>query len=131
LAKTYQYAYDVLSSLRDKYYSTGNDHQKWVDYENIVNGCMAAMDLGLACFVNVEIHDDSSFNGDQFQSDSRLIDYFDVIKHSKSLKIERGIWIPFDTGAHLSYDKKVEAREDLFKKRCTSLFTTLPVTPYS
>lgn len=134
-AKTYEDAYDILSNLRNKglkelNFSTGDDHQEWVDYENIVNGCMAAMDLGLTCFVNVEIHDNCSFNGDMLQNDPRLVDYFDVTKYSKPLRIERGIWIPFVENNNISYDK-LNQKEDLNKKRCSSLFTTLPITPYS
>jgi hypothetical protein len=134
-AKTYHNAYDMLSNLRNKglkeiNYSTGDDHQKWVDCENIVNGCMAAMDLGLTCFVNVEMHDNCSFNGELLLNDSRLVDYFDVTKYEMPLKIERGMWIPFDESSNISYEK-IEVKEDLHKKRCRSLFTTLPITPYS
>jgi len=135
-AKSYQEAYDILSNLRNKglkeiNFSTGDDHLQWVDYENIVNGSMAAMDLGLTCLINVETHDNSSFNGDVFRNDSRLTDYFDKLKYANSLRVERGMWVPFNDNSTISYDKIEKNNENLCKKRCDSLFTTLPITPYS
>lgn len=136
-AKTYQEAYDILLNLRNTglkeiNFSTGDEHQQWVDYENIVNGCMASMDLGLTCLINVESHDNCSFNGDRFRKDSRLIDYFDKLKYENTLGIERGIWIPFVyNDSNISYEKIGGLNENLCQKRCNSLFTTLAITPYS
>ena len=134
-ATSYEEAYEILLNLRkhglkEINFSTGDEHQKWVSYENIVNSCRASMDLGLTCFVNVEVHDNCEFNGDAFRNDSRLKPYFDATKYKIPLKIERGIWIPFSEDSNISYNN-METKEDLNKKRCESLFTTLPINPYS
>lgn len=134
-AKTYQKAYEILAELREKglkeiNFSTGDDHQQWVPYENIVNGCMASMDLGLLCIVNVETHDQSKFDANTFTEDYQLRPYFDSKKYDKPLRIDKGIWIPFDKETSVSYDT-IEMKEDITHKRCTSLFNNIPINPYS
>jgi hypothetical protein len=134
-ATTYEKSHEMLSQLRNKglkeiNFSTGDDHQKWVPYDNIVNGCMAAMDLGLACLVNVEAHDGSIFKGDIFHKDSRLKPYFDITKYTDPLKIESGIWMPFAEDAVISYEE-METKYNLYKIGCTQLFSTLPINPFS
>lgn len=134
-AKTYTEAYEYLSTLKEAglqelNFSTGDEHQEWVSYENIVNGCMASMDLGLTTVVNVEIHDNSKFDANILVKDTRLLDYFDVFKYKNTLKVERGIWIPFRDNANISYNN-IKSKNDLTTQRCLSLFTTLPINPYS
>ncbi len=133
-AKTYNDAYNTLKNLRDCglneiNFSTGDDHQEWISYDNIVNGCMASMDLGLTCLINVETHDASKFSGITFRQDYRLTTYFDITKYKHPLKIEQGVWIPFDTKTSVSYEK-FQNKEDI-NNRCSSLFNTIPINPYS
>ncbi|MFI3297911.1 MAG: 4Fe-4S cluster-binding domain-containing protein [bacterium] len=106
-AKTYQEAYETIHNLRENglkeiNFSTGDDHQEWVPYDNIVNGCMASMDLGLVCCVNIETHDDSKTNFKTMQADSRLTDYFNVLKFPTPLIINEGVWIPFSKDSRIS-----------------------------
>ncbi len=134
-ATSYQYAYDKLIALRDAglqeiNFSTGDDHQEWVSSENIVYGCMASMDLGLTCLVNVEAHDDSSYSADKLRNDSRLKPYFNISKYDKPLIIENGVWIPFDKESNISY-AQISTDKEYFSDRCTSLFNTIPINPYS
>lgn len=134
-AKTYQEAYNLLSNLRNNglkeiNFSTGDDHQEWVPYENIINGSMASMDLGLTCIINVEAHDNSKFNHYTFLKDHRLLQYFDHTKYKTPLRIDRGVWIPFEENSNLSYNS-VNLTEKSIKQRCTSLFNVLAINPYS
>ncbi|GHV35894.1 hypothetical protein FACS1894178_6410 [Bacteroidia bacterium] len=134
-AKTYQDAYDILFNLRDKglceiNFSTGDEHLEWVSYENIVNGCRASMDLGLTCLVNVEKHDNSVFQKKSLQKDVRLQTYFDETIYHKPLIVDSGIWIPFDKSSSFSYDD-MRIQSNSNHKRCTSLFSTLPINPFS
>lgn len=134
-AKTYQEAYEILATLRNKglkeiNFSTGDDHQEWVPYENIVNGCMASMDLGLTCIVNVETHDNSKFDANIFLDDYQLRPYYSNEKYEKPLRIDKGIWMPFDKDVSISYED-IELKEDITHKRCTSLFNNIPINPYS
>jgi MoaA/NifB/PqqE/SkfB family radical SAM enzyme len=132
-ANSYERAHQILLNLRncglqEINFSTGDDHQKWVPYDKIVNGCCVSMDLGLTCLVNVEYHDKSQFKSNTLLNDSRLIEYFDVTKYKKQLRIDQGVWIPFDRNTSVSYDC-APIQNDF--KRCISLFSTLPINPYS
>ena len=134
-ANSYEKAYSILFNLREYglneiNYSTGDDHQEWVPYENIVNGCMAAMDLNLTCVVNVETHDNSKFDWRIFYTDNRLKAYFDYEKYKTPLKVERGLWIPFDSNSLITADKIMQ-KGNTSKTRCYSLFTTISINPYS
>ncbi len=134
-AKDYQTAYDILLNLRENglneiNYNTGDDHQEWVPYDNIVTACIAAMDLNLTCIVNVETHDNAIFDGNTFFQDSRLSTYFDYTKYEKPLKIEKGLWIPFNSDSHIT-SETIVPKEDVSKTRCHSLFTTIAINPFS
>ncbi len=133
-AKTYQEAYDIILNLRENglreiNFSTGDDHQEWVSYDNIVNGSMASMDLGLTCCINIETHDKSKMNFKILQTDSRLVEYFNVLKYSNPLVVNEGIWIPFREESNISY-YNIKLKED-GKQRCSSILNTLVINPYS
>lgn len=130
-AQTYEKAYKKLKKLtdiglREINFSTGDDHQEWVKYDNVIYGSMAALDLGLTCVVNVETHDTSVFSSKQFLEDERLKPYLE--KEKKRIKIFNGVWVPFSEDANLSYNNSMLGVK---KERCTSLFNTITINPYS
>lgn len=135
-ATTYQEAYDKLkelveAGLTEINFSTGDEHQEWVPYSSIVNGCMASIDLGLTCLVNVEAHDKASFTCKRFFEDEQLKDYFDFQKHNPPLLINSSIWMPVvkNEQSSIKYETlMINAKE---KRRCTSLFTSLSINAYS
>jgi organic radical activating enzyme len=132
-AETYKKAYETLTilkkhGLQEINFSTGDDHQHWVPYDNIVNGCSASMDLGLTCAVNIEYHDGALFSLKTLMNDKRLLDYFDGLKYNKPLIADQSVWIPFDKDTSVTYET-ANLKEDCM--RCTSLFSTMPINPYS
>lgn len=99
-AKTYDFAYKKLEKLRsvglkELNFSTGDDHQKFVPYQNIVNGIRASMDLGLTTVVNVESSPISSFRSQTLEKEPSLQKYFDDNLGYKKLRILNGVWMPF------------------------------------
>ena len=70
--------------LKEVNFSTGEDHQEWVSYDNIVYGSIAALDLGLTCVINVESHDKSKFKSNLFYEDERLKKYLDINNKNNS-----------------------------------------------
>lgn len=65
-ARTEEQAYSYLADLREKglcelNLSTGDEHQKWVPFKNIINACKAALKTGLLVAINVESTTDSRF----------------------------------------------------------------------
>ena len=97
-AKNYKTAYCMLrkykeSGLCEINYSTGDSHQEYVPYDNIVFACRAALDLSLSTGVNVETHECKKFHTKTLQSDVRLLKY----ETRKNFWIKSGLWIPIDS----------------------------------
>lgn len=134
-AKSYAVAHRRLKHLIDNglkeiNFSTGDDHLEWVPYDNIVYGCMAAVELGITCVVNVEQHDNSVFKVQQFQEDNRLIPYFEKSKKNNTIFIiESSLWIKFNKDSDISYNKLTVAKET--SRGCKSLFSTIAINPYA
>ncbi len=134
-AKSYSIAYRKLkklinAGLYEINFSTGDDHLEWVPYDNIVYGCMASVDLGLTCVVNVEKHDKSLFKVENFFQDERLKKYLFPANGVKPvLKIESGVWIKFNKESEISYNDLIVYNDN--SKGCTSLFNTIAINPYS
>lgn len=134
-ARSYNIAYETLKKLknvglREINFSTGDEHQEWVSYDNIVFGAMAAIDLELTCIINVETHDNSHFDPNSFIRDCRLKSYFNASTHRAPLRIKLGAWVPFKKESNISYDN-INLPQERIKQRCTSLFKVLSINPYS
>lgn len=114
--------------LKEVNFSTGDDHQEWVCYDNIVYGSIAAIDLGLTCVINVESHDKSKFKSKVFYEDERLKKYLDV-NNENHLIITNGVWIPFEKINNISYNNLVINNSEY--KGCKSLFCSISINPYS
>ena len=131
-ATSYEKSYEFLNKLKqygldEINYSTGDDHQEWVPYENIINACLAARKIGFNVLVNIESHPNSSFNSSVFEKDERISKYLgkDVLD-SNSIKVMQGIWMPVDEDAK---QKRVHIKAVPQYKPCESLFQTLAVIP--
>jgi len=132
-AKTYSIAHKKMKlfldcGLSEINISTGDEHQKWVSYEYIVNASKAAMDLGLTCVVNIESHDNSVFTCDKMINDDRLVEYFNPYREGKVLQIKNGIWVSVDKNKQFNYSKFSMKNEE---RGCSSLFSTITINSYS
>ncbi len=133
-AQTYEKAYKKLKKLtdiglREINFSTGDDHQEWVKYDNVINGSIAAADLGLTCVVNVETHDNASFNNSVFLKDERILHYLQKdSSEKKRIRIINGVWVPFLKETNVSYNKTIIG---IPKERCTGLLNAININPYS
>ncbi len=128
-------AITIVNNLKDVglneiNFSTGDNHQEWVSYENIVYACTAAVEAGLKTAVNIEIHDNAKFTAKEMLQDERLTKYLSNSDCINPLKIEQSLWIPFKMGEELSYNN-LNMRCDLKKKGCSSIFSTIAINPYS
>lgn len=134
-AKTYNYAIKKLSSLirkglKELNFSTGDDHQKFVPIDNIINGICASLDLGLTVVVNVECSPISKFKETTLKEDERIKHYLKTEPFSKRLQILSGYWMPFTKSTKEEVDKVEETlRVVTSTSRCTSLFNTITITP--
>ena len=119
-----------MAGLKEINFSTGDDHQKWVPYDNVVYGSIAAIDNQLTCLINVETHDQASFQSKSFYEDNRLKDYFSL-KRPNHLMISNGVWMPFvhTNDNDIKYDNI--KLDDCEIKGCHSLFSTIAINPYA
>jgi MoaA/NifB/PqqE/SkfB family radical SAM enzyme len=134
-ARNYRTAFTKLqllveTGLKEINFSTGDDHLEWVSYDNIVYGCMAAVELGITCVVNVESHDKAIFKAEQIKKDERLISYFEKSKKNNTIfAIGSSIWIKFNMDSDISYNTLLVNNENRFG--CKSLFSTIVINPYA
>lgn len=118
------------SGLKEINFSTGDEHQEWVSFDNVRNASLEAIKLGLGCAINVETHDDSTFSIENvLKNDGIFADYcsFDVKKGK--IFIEKGVWAKMNLRdkADITYNK---FRTESVKDRCKHLFSTIPINAY-
>jgi MoaA/NifB/PqqE/SkfB family radical SAM enzyme len=136
-ASTFKKAYLRLKELVDIglteiNISTGDDHQEWVPYDNIVYAIVASLRQNIATAVNIETNSISEFNSKKLKEDYRLKEYFSKCK-DKFLVIE-SIWMPFRVSTNNkikdSFSNNTKVTSVCLKKRCTNLFSTITINPF-
>ena len=112
--------------------STGDDHQKWVPFDNIVNAIRAAAKVDLPCLVNIETNPSSQFSEEDFKNHEELKEY---IRDNKVI-FSSGIWIPFDMEDKIkrdtNYNELIKHRyvqRPIISHGCNSLFESIPIDP--
>lgn len=107
--------------------STGDEHQKWVPYDNIVYAVVAVIKLDITTVINVESNVTHSFTSEIIKNDVRIKPYYDKFKNQK-LFILDGIWMAFTKSTQQEMEtKKQNSTYSYSKKRCTSLFSTISI----
>jgi len=138
-AKSLEKAHLIVNQLVDDgldeiNYSTGDEHQVWVPYENIINAVISSLESRLATVVNIESSNLSDFSSKIFLKDSRLEKYKHLI--NKKFFLIDGMWMPFLKSTELklkSLNEENEKKPLIYlqknEKRCTSLFYAITITP--
>lgn len=117
-ATSFKIAYDKLLRLKNVgldeiNVSTGDEHLKWVNYENIVNVIVACVKLSLPIVVNVETSPKKKFLSKCLKNDVR------IRKYVNSVTILDGQWI----SSNKDDEDSVNTRPfNESKGRCTSIF---------
>lgn len=117
--------------LKEVNVSTGDEHLKWVPYNNIVYTIVASLQLKLTTVVNVETSPMSSFNSKHLKEDARLVKYFEKYNGSK-LMVINGVWMPFtkSTQKEINSDERSQKNDICLSNRCTSLFSAITISPF-
>lgn len=131
-ATSFKTAYLTLKDLRNAglgelNLSTGDEHQVWVNYDNIILAAVSALLLGMSVVINVESSNTSNFSVINIFNDIRLRKYLDT-PSKYSLKIIGGRWVEFET----SKEKKIEQQRYYPSNRinrCTNLFNSITISP--
>lgn len=123
-AKSEEIAYSYLCNLhkrglREINLSTGDEHQKWVPFKNILNACKAAIKLNILVAVNVESTPNSHFCSRDFLIDQ---DIKKAIFKGKII-LQDSLWIEFDK------TNEYKQPSDSYNQGCSYLFNTISISP--
>ena len=131
-ARSYKQAYHTLRALKEAglteiNYSTGDEHQEFVPYDNIVYACRAALDLALPVAVNIETNEYKKFNRSVLDKDIRLHKY----RNEPSFIITNGQWVTYKKES--DYEKKTlpQSKEFISQSEdgCDTLFNNITISP--
>ena len=136
-AKSTEIAYKKLKKLVEDglteiNFSTGDEHQAWIPYNNIMNGTISALEVNLTTVINVESSKLKKFSVKQILTDERLEKYRHLF--GNKLIVLGGTWIPFLKSTKEEYDK-IESEKDQFiscvqkAERCKILFSSISISP--
>lgn len=134
-AISYRKAYSFLKELKDSglneiNFSTGDEHQEWIPFKKIRDASIAAVRLGLICVINIETHDNSSFDFNKILSKDKMLQKYCNIKEKgiNRILVEKGIWIPVKKTdfEKITYEKYPPNN----KYRCESILGMIDINPY-
>ena len=130
-ASDYDKAYKTLKRLKSKgltkvSFSTGNDHNQYVPWQNVRNAAVAAARLGFPTEIRVEDRIGymsvlNHLNGD--------IDVVTLIKQGK-LSMTTSPWMEYPNKAKKSRSWKIPLRDLDKPDPCKSLFENIIINPY-
>ena len=130
-ASSYSKAVDIIQKLQDCglteiNYSTGDEHQKFVQYDNIINAIQAALDNNMAVAVNVESALNKDFKSDILYKDTKLSKYLKDKEKYPIFRINNGKWIEkqstVNEKGNFSYTTSIDST-------CTSILTNICISP--
>jgi hypothetical protein len=132
-AKSYNSAFNKLkplveNGLNELNFSTGDNHQEFVPFENIINGIRAAYDLGIRTLcVNIETNSNSNFNHSEFKNNT----FTSSMIAEGSLLIINGAWMPFNK-QNDEYRLTINPFHKLeINNSCKNIFDNIFINPYS
>lgn len=129
-ASSFKKAYNILKRLKECglteiNVSTGDEHLKWVPYDNIVNVIVASIKNDIPLTINIESSGSKTFKKSLLIEDIRLKKYQESYD---SVRIVNGSWISFDNENGEKEQKQTIALGTNLR-RCSSLFMTPSINP--
>lgn len=132
-ARDFRTAYKCLSKLKEYglteiNFSTGDDHQEFVSFDNIKNAVRASLELGMITCVNIETRDDRKFNVSDFLNDVELKRCLESNKRGL-LHVIAGTWMPFTEDSLRKLPPKDIKKHTVQCGRCENLFESINIMP--
>lgn len=129
-ATTLKKAKDVLSELKDLglkelNISTGDDHQEFIPFDNVLNAIIAAAQLQLTVAVAIETRKDAKFKYKDLKDNKRYKKEVVESGLEKYVLIANTVWVSFHSDRKFEYDE----REESLGKACSTLFDSVCITP--
>lgn len=129
-ATSFKKAYSILYRLKqlglsELNISTGDEHLKWIPYDNIINTIVACIKTSIPITVNVESSNNKIFSADKIFCDPRITKYLTI---PGAINIVNGHWVSSDKE---DTNKDTENHHMICDnlRRCPSIFSTPSVTP--
>lgn len=134
-ASSYEKARKIISKLvkvglKEINFSTGDNHQKYVPYKNIVNGVLASHDAGLkAIGIAVESPVNAVFTSKTILEDEKIV----PLIQSKKVFYINSAWMNFKKDNEVIRNKKIGTIQinSLNEKPCSYIFRGISINPYS
>jgi len=131
LKKTKEYISALSTAgLNEINFSTGDEHQKYVKVEKVINACIESVKTNLSVAVNVESHFKSNFKNMEFFENKRFKEFFSIQENKDRIKIINGFWTSLNSKIDTyNYNEDLMGLLNERKKGCTSIFTSFAIFP--
>ncbi|WP_339101618.1 radical SAM protein [Candidatus Enterococcus clewellii] len=136
-AKSKEQAKKILSKLKkcgltEINFSTGDNHQEWVPFQNIVNATVCAVNMEMPVVISVENHSSAAFKVADVYNHPEIMDMMDEDVEHGLFNVMNTIWIPFQKDTEYSYNFKAEKEDKSIKKNikgCDSILEYIGLDP--
>lgn len=116
----------VESGLTEANFSTGDNHQKFVKLDYVMNGAVACAESGLNTVVMVEIFSEMKFEINTFFANERFLE----LCNEGKIKILASPWMPFeDKAIGPEYSEEYLNTANKKSRSCTSIYDVVAVNP--
>ncbi len=119
------------AGLTELNFSTGDDHQKFVPYERVVHGAVAAAESGIRTLIVIEGRAGALFTMEQALAHPVLAEFMRASPARASLDLLNNIWIPFKDDVEIAQPEAIyRTRERLDRFRgCDNVLENMVITP--
>jgi hypothetical protein len=111
--------------------STGDDHQKYVPFDRVVNGALSAAELGIVILVVVEGFTNSTFKSRDVHYHPRVAAFMQSSPRAGYLHVIQNIWMPFHADRELTHTEETYRTHDRAPagNGCDNVLHNIVVTP--
>ena len=120
------------AGLREINFSTGDDHQKYVPVQSVVNAALACALRDIRTMVVVEGHSNSRFVLQDLLKHPDIVSFFKMDKKAANIRLIQNIWIPFNTDRKIEHPDLLQLRHRLNDggdTGCNQILSGLVITP--
>lgn len=119
----------IKSGLKEINFSTGDNHQKFIPLNNIINGIRAAYDLGVR-LICLSIETDSNLKTNNSLNIIHNDPYLQPMIKEGSLFVINGAWMHFKKTEEINV-LSTPFHEKMMRQPCENIFSNIFINPHS